>query len=213
MRASTIALVLANLVPLVGVLAFGWSVYELYALYWSESVVIGGFTILRMLTVRRGGGAGELPAAIVLAAFFCVHYGLFLIVHGVFVVVLVGPGTASGREVIPGAGLMLLEATARGAGGLGLLALVASHGVSFVANFLGGERERTTTRQVMFAPYPRILAMHVCVLAGAILATTIMGRNAQGPMLGLLVVVKTVVDVLAHRAEHRSLREVHSDVK
>lgn len=43
-------LVAANLVPLVGVLFWDWSVFEVVVLYWLENVIIGVINILKMAT-------------------------------------------------------------------------------------------------------------------------------------------------------------------
>ena len=48
--ASTVVLVVANLIPLIGVFAWGWSAFNVVALYWMENLIIGGITILKMLT-------------------------------------------------------------------------------------------------------------------------------------------------------------------
>lgn len=49
-RASAVMLVGANLVPLAGVLFWGWGVLNVVALYWLENVLIGGINVLKMLT-------------------------------------------------------------------------------------------------------------------------------------------------------------------
>ena len=46
---SALVLVAANLVPLAGVLFFGWSVFATLLLFWVENVIVGGFNVLRML--------------------------------------------------------------------------------------------------------------------------------------------------------------------
>jgi hypothetical protein len=73
-----------------GVLALGWPVFTVMALFWFENVVIGGFNVLKMLTTGVRGGPGGVVGALATAAFFTVHYGLFTVVHGVFVVMLFG---------------------------------------------------------------------------------------------------------------------------
>ena len=50
-RASLGLLVLVNLLPLVGVLWLDWDVAALMILYWSENLVLGFYTLLKMLTV------------------------------------------------------------------------------------------------------------------------------------------------------------------
>ena len=45
MTPSLAALVIANAIPLVGVLFLGWTVFPLVLLYWLENVVVGGFNV------------------------------------------------------------------------------------------------------------------------------------------------------------------------
>src|SRR2546428_13865030 len=44
---SALVLVAANLIPLAGVLVFGWTVFATLLLFWVENVIGGGFNILR----------------------------------------------------------------------------------------------------------------------------------------------------------------------
>src|SRR5438552_16780075 len=81
---SALVLVAANLVPLAGVLFFGWSVFATLLLFWVEDVIVGVFNILRMLTA-----APDNPLAwvskVFMIPFFTFHYCVFVIVHGFFV--------------------------------------------------------------------------------------------------------------------------------
>ena len=222
---STLALVVANLLPLYGVVAGGWSTFEVVALYWFENVVIGGFNVLRMLVSapdlqalltrqaaqRRAAGlepampsSQALGVAMHLAKlffvpFFVVHYGLFTFVHGVFVVALLGGP--------PLGGLSLPWSQAReGGNGEALLwaalAMVVSHGVSFVGHYLiGGEYRRSTLPQLMFSPYGRVVVLHVAILGGGI-ATAMLGNPLV--LLALLVVGKTGLDLALHWRRHRA---------
>ena len=197
---SVSALILANAVPLAGVLFLGWKVFPLILLYWLENVIVGGFNVLRMLTadpqdpVRWIGKAFLIP-------FFCVHFGGFTFVHGVFVFGLFG-GPAYAHQFFPSpAGVM---SAIRGTGiGFGVLGLVLSHGVSFVGNYLlGGEYRRASLSQLMNQPYGRVMVMHMVLLFGGWL---VMLMHSPVPALALLVVIKTAVDLRAHRAERRRL--------
>src|ERR1041384_8782002 len=71
---SVSALVIANAVPLAGVLFFGWKVFPLILLYWLENVIVGGFNVLRMLTANPDSPVSWLGKAF-LIPFFCVHFG------------------------------------------------------------------------------------------------------------------------------------------
>jgi len=51
-RPSSISLIFANLIPLLGVLLYDWNVLEILLLYWTESVVIGLINVLRMASCQ-----------------------------------------------------------------------------------------------------------------------------------------------------------------
>lgn len=188
---SSAALVLANLVPLAGVLLGLWSVAEIMILFWAENVVIGLFNLLRMGTVLLGRRKREL---LFMMPFFALHYGGFAAVHGLFVLHLFGtPGLADFAEV---------PALLLSPGGLlwPLLALAASHGLSFALNFLGaGEWRRIEPNVLMVQPYGRVIVLHLVIIAGGAVALAL---GAPLGALALLVLLKIGADLAAHRREH-----------
>ena len=218
------ALLAVNLIPLVGVLLLGWRLSDLMLLYWLENGIIGVFTVLKIVTSR---GPDEAPRGEVLvplrhrlgavgtAIFFSVHYGIFWTVHGVFVRVFFGPGGGPFAGGLAGLGFpggpfrgvpMGVEpfglAVGVEVGGLALavVALVASHGTSYVVNYLGhGEDRSLSPAALMQQPYARVIVLHVTILGGGFLAM-FLGQ----PLLSLvlLVALKTGVDVRAHLREH-----------
>lgn len=201
MNLSLLALLLANLVPLFGALIGGWSIYEIFALYWSESVVIGGYTLLRVLVGAGSSAPLQWSLRFVICAFFTFHYGMFLFGHSVFLQLFLGAQGLNQSGFPIDAPLRLLGAAASSSHGLGLLALIASHGVSFVTNFLGRERaEGVSTNRLIFAPYRRIVTMHLVLIVGGFVT---MLANPGAVLLALLVIAKTIADVHAHRTEHR----------
>ena len=80
---ALLALIFANLIPIWGVFFKGWSSAEILIVYWLENVAVGLINILKILTNRHEKTLR--PAAIFLAVFFTVHYGIFTFVHGGFV--------------------------------------------------------------------------------------------------------------------------------
>lgn len=193
-RASILALVAANAVPLVCVVLFHWEVLPLMLLFWSENVVIGLFNVLKILTCSVHGAA-DILGKFFFAAFFTVHYGMFTLVHGVFVVGLFGRNAAHS-----GAGAdQILPAISENHLLLPILGLAISHGVSYTTNYLrGGEYRRTSPPQLMYQPYLRVIILHVTILGGGILILTFKSPTAG---LAALVVLKTIVDLAAHLRE------------
>jgi hypothetical protein len=79
------------------------------------------------------------------------------------------------------------------------LALLVSHGASFVANWLGrGEYRTASPSQEMQAPYGRVIVLHLTIIFGAF-ATMLLGAPIWA--LVILVTLKTAVDLRAHLAD------------
>ncbi len=124
------------------------------------------------------------------------HYGIFWLVHGVFVLTLPLFGAVSGDQELsvdiqPGTIL------------LAVLALAISHGLSFWWNFLvRGEYRHTSAAAQMFRPYGRLVILHVTIIFGA-LAISFTGAPAAA--IAILVILKTALDVGLHLSEHRTV--------
>ncbi len=206
--AAILALIAANLVPVAGVLFFGWNVWTILALYWLENGIVGLFNLPKLLlargpiSVRAGRGVAmtmpiRLPSAarVVAIPFFTFHYGMFWLVHGLFVLVGLpsAAAVAGGRvNVVPSPVTL----------GLAALALFVSHGVSFRTNFLGArEYERRSIAHQMIAPYGRVIMLHVTLVLGGIVVSL---TGAPIVLLLVLVVVKTALDLQFHLREHAS---------
>ena len=52
---AVVALIVANLIPLIGVLFFGWSVWNILIVYWLENGIVGVFNVLKMATAQGTG--------------------------------------------------------------------------------------------------------------------------------------------------------------
>lgn len=193
---SALVLIGANLIPLVGVVGFHWTVYSILLLYWSENVVIGAFNILRMIFAQPQNAAANV-SKVFFVPFFTFHYGMFTLVHGIFVVTLFGPGA---RGLGPG---VLVDAVRQAGIGYGFLAIAASHAFSFGHNYLAlGEYRNAALQRLMFQPYARVMILHVTILIGGFLAQLL---GAPSAVLLVLIAVKITVDLAAHLAERRKL--------
>jgi len=93
-----IALVTANLAPVYGVLFLGWKVFPLIMLFWLENVIVGGMNILKMIFASSSDKT-QWMGKIFIIPFFCLHYGMFTFVHGIFVVGLFGGAFHTGANL------------------------------------------------------------------------------------------------------------------
>lgn len=207
---AVVALIAANAVPLLGVLFFGWNVWTILIVYWLENGIVGAFNIAKMARAE-GDAATESPsglringrpaasmAKLGLIPFFVMHYGIFWAVHGVFVLTLPVFGSMG-----PDGGPDMATGFSPGTILLAVIALTISHALSFWFNFLGGgEYRRVTAAGQMFAPYGRLVVLHITIiLGGAAIAFT----GAPAAAVVILVVLKTLLDLGFHLAEHRKV--------
>ena len=206
-----LALVLANLVPVFGVLLLHWDVGAIVVLYWAENLVVGFYNLLKMLVT---GGRSALGTML----FFCLHYGGFCAIHGMFVLELTQfAGEISGQ--LPGASwpgpLVVIQkilyygeqilAAAPPEFGWACIALLLSHGASFLLLFIGQQEYRhTSVDALMAAPYKRIAVLHVAVIIGGFMIVEL--GQPMGLLLAL-VALKIGMDIMLHRRAHRALSE------
>lgn len=199
-RLALVALLIANLSVLVGVLWLGWDAVAVLLLYWHENLIIGVYTLLRML---RAGGLRALP----LAVFFVFHFGMFCFVHGTMLLVLVLKGGAGGGDGPFDALQSLLTdfyASAPSSFFWSLAALTVSHGVSTVQHALvRNEDAGRSANAIMGDPYGRIVVMHLVVMAGAV---AVVQLGSPQLLVLALVVLKVVLDVALHVRAHRRRR-------
>lgn len=210
-RSSPVALVVlvaANLVPLAGVLFFRWDVRTILVMYWLENGIVGGLNVLRILGAQGSDATGQasLAAKAGLAAFFTVHYGIFWIGHGVFVMVITSPlGFTPLGFPLP------LDALAQDLGiQLGAAALMASHLASLILNYFGkGEYKRASPTSQMFAPYARVFVLHLTIIIGG---AVVIGLGQPVLLVALLVAFKTIADLGFHLFERTRYRQANTVV-
>lgn len=201
---------MANAAPMVGVLAFGWEVFPLVLLYWSENVIVGLFNVLRMWFVHVDHPI-KWVGKLFMIAFFVFHYGMFTAIHGIFVFALFGGmenDIVAGNSFLPDPGMVWQTMVDQGLA-FAAAALFLSHGFSFWWNYMrAGENQRTSLDQLMQQPYSRVVVLHVAIIGGGFL---VMALGSPLAALTLLIVLKTVADFHAHVREHRKLERKASE--
>ncbi|HYD35641.1 MAG TPA: DUF6498-containing protein [Vitreimonas sp.] len=206
--AAIASLIGVNLIPLYGVLFQNWNVYSIMLTYWLESAIIGFFTIKKMLKTETSGASAAKTPAINLGSFtyngqtissnqahhmgaklfyipfFSMHFGLFMLVHFIFLNVFFFSWEASF------VGIMLCT-----------VSLLFSHWVSYQTNFINRhEYQHLSAGELFFRPYPRIIVMHITVILGGFFA---LSMGSPPAALACMIVLKIIADLGAHLLEHR----------
>ncbi|MBA2381217.1 MAG: hypothetical protein H0V73_03820 [Chloroflexi bacterium] len=226
---SIVTLIGFNLIPLGGVLFWGWNVATLLVLYWVENGIVGLLNVPKILLAEGqdtlsvdivDAGEVSLVSKAGQVTFFLVHYGLFWFVHGIFVFILPsltmlgGSGLPAGPTFDPSpfglgptgfpiaADHIAIRPDFRSVA-VGAVGLAISHGASFVVNYLGRrEYLKVTPARQMFAPYSRLVVLHLTILFGAFLGIVL---GSPVGLLIVLVLLKIALDLGLHIREHGGL--------
>lgn len=193
---STVFLIAANLIPVIGVVFLGWSLFAVMFFYWSENIVIGFYNVLKMakaekvdplergIKINSFGKVSYSNKKSSYILFFLFHYFFFMIGHGVFVFSFFGPPD------IPIVGLIA-----------GLASLFISHGISYFENFIAKEEYKRVSPGKLFAqPYKRVMVMHLTIVLSGFAV-----KSLGMPLFSilLLTVLKIIVDLGSHALEHK----------
>jgi hypothetical protein len=195
---SVIALIAVNLYPVFGVLFWGWDVFPIMFLFWSENIMIGFYNILKMIICQPKEPTSWFEKAF-MVPFFTIHYGGFTAGHGIFVITMFGQGILEGAEGPKFDALM--EALGQYRIFLAMFIMFLSHGFSFITNYLGkGEFRNTSLSTLMMRPYGRVVILHITLIFGGFL---VMSLNSPAMGLIFFIVLKIIMDLFAHMREHR----------
>ncbi|MBT3539355.1 hypothetical protein HOF40_01220 [Candidatus Parcubacteria bacterium] len=200
---SQISLILANIIPLFGVFFWGWDVATIIFLYWFENIVIGFYNIFRMKKAAQHATHMEINKENIvvktekdrnkiktvtytfLIPFFIIHFGIFSLVHGIFVFTMFGIPNMTAISLLIAIG-----------------SLFVSHGISYSRNYIGNQEYMKTNPAIqMFKPYKRIMIMHFTILLSGFVLLSI-GTPIWS--LIILILIKIGVDWNLHMKSHTS---------
>ncbi|MBX9472973.1 MAG: hypothetical protein KL788_13355 [Chryseoglobus sp.] len=181
-----ITLLAYTALPLIGVLLLGWDWREIVLLYWLENISLGVAMLIKLLrsadapggddpevvgnlTINgrrvRGPGAGR-----ALAGFFALHYGIFTLVHGIFVVL-----------IIAGVFVPVDSETPVNWWGALLVWIIGGSAQVLAARF--GPLPEQRGSRLMLSAYGRIISLHVSVIVGIVLIAELQWPAAAAVLL------------------------------
>ena len=174
LKQSDYFLIAANLLPVAGVLAWGWSPREIFLVYCLETIIIGVFTLVKMgiVTVVRktdtwtNGGSSTQQHGLFFMLFFLLHFGIFTGVQmGIFFGV---SGIGKGAGISPFNFIYKWPELLSNDTMILLGAFVFCYGFKMLFDFLfTGEYRTISLMKLMFQPYGRIIIQQITVIAGS----------------------------------------------
>lgn len=213
-----IAMLLANIPPIIGVLFFDWDPFAVVSLYWAETLIIGLYVILKIISAPER--QIRLKHKLIGIPIFSWFIGWFMSGHGVAIIFffLIFPNRNKSEAELaailpegdyfnvswPGPfGLFELGIDAikimcnvipKEVYTIPLLCLGFAHGVSFIYSYIV-KRERDNIRfgKLISEPFARILTVHLSIMIGAFLLAL---YGSSRLFLVCLIVIKCLIEIL-----------------
>lgn len=196
---SAAILVASNLVPLAGVLFWNWDLFLLLFLYWTDTAIIGFWTVVQAMRVPTLAGSRMLSGFG--ALFVAAHAGIFMTVHFAFLWTLfAGPW----RERVHSLEQFIALAVVATGLWLPILAMFVGRGLVMLFDLRKAyawvtsstvppepATPRSARRRTIHDFYMRIIAMHFSIIGGAFLAQAI---GSVAPLI-VLIAIKTAIDL------------------
>ncbi len=187
MDLSLISLLISNLVVIFLAVTQKWDVSVVLWVYWIQSVIIGFFQFIRILSLKNFStqnftinDRSVLPTPntkLFTAFFFIFHYGFFHFIYAIFLFNFFTNQSFNFKYLLTGGFIFFLN-----------------HFFSFYHNRIADEQKVQNIGQIMFSPYIRIIPMHLIIIFGAIL-----GQST----LFMFLSFKALADLLMHNIKHK----------
>lgn len=204
-RFSTWSLIFSNLAVVFFALIDKLSAIDVLWIYWAQSVIIGIFNFIKMLSLKefstegfKQGNKAVLPtkaAKISTALFFLFHYGFFHFIYAMFL------GSFSSFGVLHSGSLNINYFY------FSSIIFFINYLIEFINSFREPSAEIPNLGKIMFAPYARIIPMHLTIILGGFIAAagSTFSADTNLMIIVLFIGIKTIVDLITHSANLFSL--------
>jgi hypothetical protein len=184
---STLVLIFSNFITIVLAVIQHWSMATIVCTYWLQSIIIGIFNVVRILTldkfstnglkyngkpVEANSKQGKRSAGF----FFLIHYGCFHFIYALFL-----------WESFKDINIKYLA--------IGGIIFFCNHLFSYIHNRYEDQISVPNLGHIMFGPYIRIIPMHLIIL---FFGWAIQSTGA----LVVFLLLKSTMDVLMHIIKH-----------
>lgn len=206
LKPSILSLIISNILIAFYAIIDNLSVIDVLWVYWIQSVIIGIFNFYKMLTLGefstegfKQNGKHVLPTRstkISSSIFFLFHYGFFHVVYAAFLSGFSNFNLSSSKGID---GIYLLVSSGM---------FFVSYFFEFVKSKEVGSTELPNIGTIMFAPYVRIIPMHLIIIFGGFIGmiSNVLSVSGDMAVLGLFVLIKAGVDVITHSVNLKDLK-------
>ena len=185
---SLLFLIFTNIIIIIIALVENWDAFEILFIYWCQSIIIGFFNVIKILTYGAGdNNRSYFSEKIFSSIFFIFHYGMFHAGYLFFLYFL-----SDGRISISIFFNNFYFSSM-------ILLLFINHMFSFVYNKYILKEKQKDIGTIFFQPYARIIPMHLTIILGGFFLL----MDIPQITLVIFLILKTAVDVMMHIKVHK----------
>lgn len=197
-KISTWSLIFSNLSVIFFALIDNLAASDVLWIYWGQSVIIGVFNFLNIISLKefstegfKQGGKQALPTKgvkISTAVFFLFHYGFFHFVYAMFIGGFDSMNYVNSSN--SGSNFVLYSS----------VIFFVSYLIEFISSRFKPSDELPNIGKMMFAPYIRIIPMHLTIILGGFVTAfgDIFSTDPNLFIIILFAAIKTSVDLVTH---------------
>lgn len=194
---STSVLIFSNIITIIFAIIENWDIYTAMFIYWFQSVIIGFFTVIKIINLKNISTVGFAPGLVnysdikatkrLAIIIFVLYYGMFHVAYLFFL--------GFNYLFFQGSNIIILNFFII----LSILIFFVNHLFSFYYNKEKDANKKQHIGKVIMFPFIRIIPMHLTIIFG--LGFTWFGL----PQITLVIflVLKTIADVMMHLVEHK----------
>lgn len=223
---SEIFIIISNLVPLSGVLFFGWTLYSIIYIYWLEIIILGFYVVFKIF-ISEFINAKEKDINLSIGYIFKIIFLIIIFIIVPLVAVLMILSNLS--SIVYSAELkirLIVNGTLVKPNLKDFIFPVSflflSHTFSFLYNFIGKKeyRNRKTITELMISMYLRFVYLWGVIAAALILApiifllgfyifkTSSLLYILAVVITSLFIIIKIVIDLIAHKKEYKAYKSL-----
>jgi hypothetical protein len=194
---STSVLIFSNIITIIFAIIENWDISIIMFIYWCQSVIIGIFTVIKIVNLKNISTAGFAPGLVnhsdikatkrLAIIIFVLYYGMFHVAYLFFLGL--NHFFLQGSNIIISNFFIILS----------ILIFFANHLFSFYYNKEKDANKKQHIGKVIMFPFIRIIPMHLTIIFGL----GFMWFGMPQITLVIFLLLKTVADVMMHLVEHK----------
>jgi len=220
--AKALATFVGNVIPLYGILYWQWDTFQLLMLYWMETAILAGWTLMRLSRLAAGergeitvNGKARAASQFDLVGFFALHAGLFITVH---LILLWAFFSYDWLKKVHGIGSFFFELFVANYVWVGLVFVIIAGAVAFLVDNAARQQSQAAgapatgsdpVGAIIAGLYVRIVIMQVAIIFGAMISGFV---GSTAPLV-IVIALKTLIDLGMSGLGRKALRLSAGKVK